>query len=240
MVIFGLKTTDDKDVVDLEASDICIAWNPGYLNQMALISNYIPDFELSSILEPITPPTDFPGFLTFLTKAVMYDGFPAFLPCKMIMQNPNIDPPGPNFLDDFRSIDDNWRDISNTRYWKLISRVIGNIDVESWTGNININTYGALGNSGNISINASNRHGALPGYTGGNIKMHSDSEFRVFSDPRDLFLDTHLLGKLTGQFSWFSSVNGIKNAPPPILIKPLNTVQVLLNMLRSSISIWFC
>ncbi len=227
----SLKTIENKQLVDLEQEYTCIAWNPSYLNQMGIISKFIPGFDSSSILKPVSAPTDLASFLIFLTTAVMYDGFPSFLPTKMIMQNPNITPPSGDFLAMFRSIDDDWQNITNVAYWKLISKVVGNIDIESWSGDINIKTEGTLGNGGNINLIANNKYGALPGYEVGNVKIIANTPFRIYTDPRDLFLDTHLLGKLTGQFSWFSSVGGIKPAAPPISIKPLNPVQAILSLL---------
>lgn len=160
----------------------------------------------------------------------------------MIMQNPNIETPNTpqESLANFRSIDDDWTKITNTNYWKLISKVIGNIDIKSWSGDINIETKGTLGNAGNINILARNKHGALPGYRAGNVTIKSDTPFRVFTDPRDLFLDTHLTGKFTGQFSWFSSsVTTNTLTVPPITVKPLENIQLLLNALGINISFGF-
>lgn len=169
-----------------------------------------------------------------MKTAFLYDGFPTFLPCKMIMQNPLVTPvSGSDWIKDFRTIDDNWNNITNTAYWKLISRVIGNIDIKSWSGDINIETEGSLGNAGNINLFANNKHGALPGYKVGNVQVTANTPFRVFTDPRDLFLDTHLMGKFYGQFAWFSTKPGQppSKTPPAITVKPLNTVQMLLQLL---------
>jgi hypothetical protein len=137
---------------------------------------------------------------------ILYDGFPTFLPCKMIMQNPNLGPVTPNeMLQDFRSIADDWTTITNTEYWKLIGKIVGNIDITSWSGDINIKTEGSLGNAGNINIRAQNKYGALPGYKTGNVIITADSPQRIYTDPRDLFLDTHFAGKMQGNFVFFSS-----------------------------------
>lgn len=199
---------------------------------MALIATMIPDFDTSSILESVEVPLDLGGILSFLQQMLLYDGFPTFLPCKMIMQNPNIAPPSGDWLSEFRYIDDDWLNITNTNYWKLFSKTIGNIDIRSWSGDINICTSGTLGNAGNINISAKNKYGNLPEYKTGNVNITADTPFRVYTDPRDLFLDTHLLGKLTGKFAWFSNANGpTGKTPPPISIKPLNPVQMILSLL---------
>lgn len=61
--------------------------------------------------------------------------------------------------------------------------------------------------------------------------MVADTPFRIYTDPRDLFLDSHLLGKLTGKFAWFSSTQPPSNTPPAISIKPFNIVQMVLQLL---------
>lgn len=96
MAIFGIKTIENKQLADLEGDFICIPWNPTYLNQLTLISTLIPGFDEEMILKEITVPTDLAGIFTFLQQMVLFDGLPTFLPCKMIMQNPNIDPVMPS------------------------------------------------------------------------------------------------------------------------------------------------
>lgn len=232
----GINTIEDKKLADLEQETFIIPWNPSYLDQVALLATLVPGFDPDMIVEPLTPPTDLTSLLKFLQTAVMYDGFPTFLPCKMIMQNPAIETPVPDdWLARFRTIDDNWNNITNTAYWKLISKVIGNIDIKSWNGDINVQTYGTLGNAGNINLFANNRYGALPGYKVGNVNIVADTPFRIYTDPRDLFLDTHLMGKIYGKFAWFSHATN-PNAddslmPPTITVKPLQPVQELLQLL---------
>jgi hypothetical protein len=157
------------------------------------------------IINTPTVGSDIASIFTFLQTSAIYDGLPTFLPCKMIMQNPNIKSVSGAWIDNFRSIDDDWTNLNDNNYWKLISKVIGNIEIDSWNGDINIKTKGTLGNTGNINIIANNQYGALPGYKAGNVNIDAQSPFRIFTDPRDLFLDTHLRGKFLGQFSWFSS-----------------------------------
>ena len=229
----GITTVENKQIADLEKECCIIPWNPSYLKAVTLISQLVPGFNQDMIITDPIAPTDLTSFLQFLQTAVMYDGFPTFLPCKMIMQNPSIEPPGDGWISNFRKIDDNWNTITNTNYWKLISKVIGNIDIKSWSGDITVETKGTLGNAGNINLFANNKYGALPGYKVGNVQVAAYTPFRVFTDPRDLFLDTHLLGKLQGKFAWFSNANGQKQGktPPAITLKPLAPVQQLLQML---------
>lgn len=141
------------------------------------------------------------------------------------MQNPNVQPPEKvksKWIQDFRSIDVNWNSVSNQAYWKLISKVIGNIDITSWSGDITVQTEGILGNAGNINIFAKNKHGGLPGYQCGNINMTASTPFTIFTDPRDLFFDTDLKNKLKGKYYLFSSMSSPDN---PLFNMPMNTVK---------------
>ena len=157
----------------------------------------------------------------------------------MIMQNPNISSVSGNWIDNFRSIDDDWTNLNDNNFWKLISKVVGNITVKSWNGDIDLNTTGTLGNGGNINIIANNQYGALPGYKAGNVNIDAQSPFRIFTDPRDLFLDTNLKGKLKGTFCWFNS-SAAAGGTETITVKPFMPVQLILNFLRNSSSIWIC
>lgn len=234
LVISGINTVENAVVADFKKEYTCIPWNPSYLKQMAILSRVIPGLSLNTLLEPVAFEPTLPGIFNFLKSQIMFDGFPSYLPCKMIMQNPNIETPeNPQIaLENFRTIDEDWTKVTNTNYWKLISNVMGNIDIKSWTGNINIVTSGALGNAGNINILANNKHGALPGYHVGNVNIKANTPFRTFTDPRDLFLDTHLVGKIFGQFAWFSTPAGGKPMmPPAITVKPFDKVQMILNLL---------
>jgi hypothetical protein len=233
LVISGINTIENKKLSDLEGEYICIPWNPSYLNQLTLVSQIIPGFDEDMILKEVSVPTDLGGILTFLSQMVLFDGLPTFLPCKMIMQNPNVEPVMPSgLLKKFRTIADDWTNITNKEYWKLIGKVVGNIDIKSWSGDINIMTEGTLGNAGNINIRAKNKYGALPGYKTGNVIITADDPQRIFTDPRDLFLDTHLMGKLQGKFAWFSSV--IPTDSPSITVKPFAPAQMLLQALRNT------
>ena len=224
----GIKTIENKYLADFEQEYTCIAWNPSYLKQMSILSN-LPGFDEDIIFQDIDVPTDFTGIISFLQQMILYDGFPSFLPCKMILQNPNISAPTePDWIKNFRSIDENWNNISNTAYWKLLGKLMGNIEISSWNGDISMTTTGTLGNAGNINIFARNKYGVLPGYQAGNVKIAADTPFRIYTDPRDLFLDTDLMSKLTGKLVMFSSANGVSNTTPTISIKPFSDLQSLL------------
>lgn len=90
----------------------------------------------------------------------------------------------------YRDVEDNWKNVTNDAYWKVLGRIIGNIDVRSWSGDINIVTEGRLGNAGNINISANDSIGALPGYKTGNVNISNKAKRTVYTDPRDLFLDS--------------------------------------------------
>lgn len=242
MVIFGINTIQNKTLADLDGEYCCIPWNPSYLNQMSLIAQFLPGFDEEMLFKGLTPPSDFVGLITFLATNVLYDGFPTFLPCKMIMQNPNLEAVPPSgLLKQFRTIADNWNTITNKEYWKLIGKIVGNIDITSWSGDINIKTKGSLGNAGNINIRAQNKYGALPGYKTGNVIITADAPQRIYTDPRDLFLDTHLIGKLQNNFVFFSSSipGGNPLSPPPPQIVPFRPVQMVINALGVPASLGF-
>ena len=90
----------------------------------------------------------------------------------------------------FSKAEDDWRNITNEAYWKVLGKVVGNIDIRSWSGDINIKTEGRLGSAGNININAKDSVGTLPGYTGGNVNITSNAKKVVYTDPRNMFFDS--------------------------------------------------
>ena len=202
----GINTVKNEALFNFDKDYICMAWNPGYLNNLAAIQATGLDISKDIILTDLNPNLfDIKAiFKNFIGTLILYDGFPTFLPCRMIMQNPNVIPTS-SWFEDFRTIDDDWTNVTNTAYWKLISKVIGNIDIKSWNGDINIETEGTLGNGGNIRLTANNKNGALPGYNCGNILMKSNTDFKIYTDPRDVFFDTDLQQKLNGgKFAFFS------------------------------------
>lgn len=236
----GITTVQNKQFADFEKQYVCVPWNPSYLKYMSFISPFINLDIPSLVLQDISGPasTVATWLLSMSTIHCLFDGFPSFLPCRMIMQNPNTQAPEKSaneWIEDFRSIDLNWNGILNTTYWKLIGKLMGNIDILSWCGDITINTQGTLGNAGNINIFANNKHGGLPGYECGNIKMIANSPQRIYTDPRDLFFDSSLPKKILGKYTLFSSnttdgtILGDLNVQSTV--KPFQIIQMLLNIL---------
>ena len=236
----GIKTIENKELVDFEQEYTCIPWNPSYLKQMSLLS-VIPGFDETMIFNDVSSiGSDLSSLLSNLQKFILFDGCPSFLPCKMILQNPNIKPPTEkNWIKDFRSIDENWNNISNTAYWKILGKLMGNIEISSWNGDISLETYGTLGNAGNINIFAKNKYGILPGYQAGNVKIAADTPFRIFTDPRDLFFDSDLKSKIAGKFIMFSSANGISSTPPNISVFPFKNAQDIIKLLGIPVEFGF-
>lgn len=237
----GLETVP-SEFVNFDIEDVCIPWNPSYLNQMQILANI--GVTPENIVNAGKPPEDFVEFLTWLqnTANLLFDGFPTYTPCKMIMQNPNIQAPSGvadgSWLKNFRSIDDDWKNITNTAYWKLISKVVGNVSIDSWTGDISLRTQGQLGNAGNINLLANNMYGGLAGYETGNVKIMSNSPFRVYTDPRDLFFDSDLTSKMTGKIICFSTVSG-SMTPKVAKYKPMEKAQALLEVIGVPVQFGF-
>lgn len=96
MVIFGINTIENKKLADLEGDYTCIPWNPTYLNQLTLVASILPGFDEDMILKEVNCPNNIIGLFLYLQQNMLYDGFPTFLPCKMIMQNPNLGPTLPS------------------------------------------------------------------------------------------------------------------------------------------------
>jgi hypothetical protein len=229
----ALKTIEDKSVADFNKEYTCVPWNPGYLQYMSVLSK-IPGFDLKSVCYDMSNLcSDLVTFLKNLpTTLILYDGFPAFLPCKMILQNPNVTPPSDNsWINTFGDADDDWNAISNTKFWKVPGKVMGNIDISSWSGDININTQGKLGNAGNINIHANNNHGVLPAYKAGQVNISANSPLRVYTDPRHLFFDSDLKAKTTGRFVMFSTPGSAPGDIPTVSIKPFELFQTALKVI---------
>lgn len=177
-----------------------IPWNPVFLDNVQLISMIISDFDPTKLLfnNNILQINDIGQVLDFIMSLPMmaiYDGLPAFFPVKMILQNPNKEPVKEDVwkngqYKNYHSVEDNWKDVTNTAYWKVLGRIVGNIDIKSWSGDINIKTEGRLGNAGNINIEANDKVGTLEGYKAGNVNISSNAKRVIYTDPRNLFLDS--------------------------------------------------
>jgi hypothetical protein len=206
--------------------DVVIPWNPVFLSNLQLISMIIKDFDPKTVL---FTRKDFQfqniqevlNFIINLPLTIVYDGLPNTFPCKMITQNPNIRPVNemdwkdniatltPGEYRNYSSIDDNWRNVSNTAYWKVVGRLVGNIDIRSWSGDINIITEGRLGNAGNININACDSVGTLPDYKAGNINITNKAKAKIYNDPRHYFFDSqNILNRLNILTNGNSAVPG--------------------------------
>lgn len=193
----GLETVGDSR---FEQNSIVVPWNPCFLSNLQLLGMIIQDFDPSKILftNIIASLGDVSSILNFIMQLPMlaiYDGLPAFLPVKMIAQNPNHEPVKKEDWDagqykNYCNAEDNWKNITNTAYWKIIGKVVGNIDIRSWSGDINIKTEGRLGNAGNINIIAEDPVGTLPGYKGGTINIKSKAKKVIYTDPRNMFFDS--------------------------------------------------
>lgn len=200
----GIETIGNKA---FEKSDVVIPWNPSFLENLQIISQMIKGFDVNNVL---FTRKDFNfqnvyevlNFIINLPLTIIYDGLPTILPCKMITQNPNIQPVKtmdwkdnlatltPGEYRNFSTVDDDWHNVTNEAYWKVIGRLVGNIDIKSWSGDINIATQGRLGNAGNINISAKDSVGTLPDYKAGNLNISNKAKSKIHNDPRHYFLDS--------------------------------------------------
>lgn len=193
----GLETVGDSR---FEKESMVIPWNPTFLNNLQMISMIISDFDPNKIffnnnILNISDVGSLMSFIMSLPMTAVYDGLPAFFPVKMITQNPNHAPVEESDwkageYKNFAKSEDDWRNISNEGYWKVLGKVVGNIDIRSWNGDINVITQGRLGNGGNINIIANDPIGTFPGYQGGTINIKNRAKKAVYTDPRNLFFDS--------------------------------------------------
>lgn len=191
-----------------------VPWNPGFLFKIReLYSN--DEFNLNqamlsgmALTTDINSNSDFIKLLDEIEQLKIYDGLPVFMPTKMIIQNPNIK--APNNEDDlswiptFRSEPSDWKNINEDVMWKLPGKLMGNINIETWSGDINIKTDSTIGCAGNINISASERGGTMPGYKIGTVNIKAYGNERIYPDPRDLFLDSNYEAKEAKKYQLFS------------------------------------
>ena len=219
----NLQCIKNDDVANFSKKSVVIPWNPGFLAEIEKNIAMFPTFnKIDAVTKGLNFPTDifdFGGFISFfksLPNLLIYDGLPVFLPTKMIFQNPNI--PSPNNTDDlnwipkFRSEVNDWRSGDNESYWKIPGRMMGNINIETWSGDINIKTESELGCAGNINITATEKTGTFPGYQIGCVNIKNSAKRRIYPDPRDLFFDSDFMMKNSGQLKLFSHGTNIKDA----------------------------
>lgn len=219
----NMQCIKNDDLADFCEKTVVIPWNPGFL---AEINKNIAMYPTFNKYEATTKGLDFPtdifdiqGFVQFfasLPNLLIYDGLPVFLPTKMIVQNPNI--PEPNNINDlnwipkFRSEASDWRNIPDDVYWKLPGKLMGNINIETWSGDINIKTESQIGCAGNINISACEKTGTLPGYKIGCVNISNSGKKRIYPDPRDLFFDSNFEARNKGQLNLFSHATNYDDA----------------------------
>ena len=192
-----------------------IPWNPDFVRQIKENVLAFPDVSpTANALKGMEFPTDIEGlgdYIELLKNAqelLIYDGLPVFLPGKMIVQNPNI--VSPNNADDvswittFRDEAKDWRSIKDDVMWKLPGRLMGNINIETWSGDINVKTKSELGCAGNINIQAEEKLGTFNGYKIGTLNFSANGKERIYPDPRDLFLDSDFFAKNAGMLMLFT------------------------------------
>lgn len=244
----NLQCIKNDDVADFSKKTMVIPWNPGFLAEIekniAMFPTFTKEMATSKGLDFPTDILDFAGFVSFfksLPNLLIYDGLPVFLPTKMIVQNPNI--PSPENTDDlswipnFRSEVTDWRSGDNEMYWKLPGRMMGNINIETWSGDINIKTESELGCAGNINIVASEKTGTLPGYQIGCVNIKNSAEKRIYPDPRDLFFDSDFMMRNVGRLKLFSHGTNIEDAIDKKNLLLPEFTSSLLNVLGLSVSV---
>ena len=178
-----------------------IPWNPDFVRHInenpAKYRNISPVNAALSGMAFNTDINNFEDFVELMKTAqqlLIYDGLPVFLPTRMIVQNPNITSPQNendlSWLASFGEDAKDWRTVKDDVMWKLPGRMMGNINIESWSGDINIKTESELGCAGNINLKAEEKIGTFNGYKAGTITLKNSAKKRVYSDPRNLFLDS--------------------------------------------------
>jgi hypothetical protein len=219
----NLQCIKNDNVANFAKESVVIPWNPGFLAEINKNITMFPTFNKEiATATGFDFPTDITSFgsvasfYTSLPEQLIYDGLPVFLPTKMIVQNPNIpapmNPDDLSWIPNFRSEVTDWRSGDNTMYWKLPGRMMGNINIETWSGDINIKTDSELGCAGNINIVANERTGTLPGYQIGCVNIKNSAKKRIYPDPRDLFFDSDFMMKMAGQLKLFSHGTNVEDA----------------------------
>ena len=223
----NLQCKKDDSKAQFNKKCITIPWNPSFVTQLEKLALLYPSFnKIDSILgaEELNDKLDLSSFdiskfvksfKEFTSSLLIYDGLPVFLPTRMIVQNPNISIPknvdDVSWVPNFRSEAKEWREISSSDFWKLPGRMMGNINIETWSGDINIKTNSELGCAGNINIEATESAGTLPGYKIGTVNIKNEGKKRIYPDPRDLFLDSDFQSRLGGQFKLFKHATNFRD-----------------------------
>lgn len=214
----NLQCKKDDSKAQFNKKSVTIPWNPSFVTQLEKMAILYPSFNktdcilkaeaLSDELTSFDISSFVKLFKDFTSTLLIYDGLPVLLPTRMIIQNPNIPIPknvnDVSWVPNFRSEASDWKNISPSDFWKLPGRMMGNINIETWSGDINIKTNSELGCAGNINIEATESAGTLPGYKIGTVNIKNEGRKRIYPDPRDLFLDSDFQSRFMGQFKLFS------------------------------------
>lgn len=237
----NLQCIEDITKADFHEKTVIIPWNPSFLTKISSMSSMYSGFSKENILlqgEGFLKDIDdlsqldvsvVISLISSLKNLLIYDGLPVFLPTKMIIQNPNTaEPMNDNdlsWIPVFRNEPKDWRVIPDDIQWKLPGRCMGNINIETWSGDINIKTDSSLGCAGNISLYANESTGTMPGYKIGTIDIKSNANKRIYPDPRDLFFDSNFDKKLQGKLEIFSHAASDKPQLRNSILPPvLNTI----------------
>jgi hypothetical protein len=219
----NMQCVKNDDIANFCQKSVVVPWNPGFLAEIRenpLLNLTFNKYDATT--KGLNFPTsifDIQGFIEFflsLPNLFIYDGLPVFFPTKMIIQNPNI--PEPNNTNDlswipkFRSEATDWRNIPDDVYWKLPGRMMGNINIETWSGDINIKTESEIGCAGNINISACEKTGTMTGYKIGCVNISNSAKKRIYPDPRDLFFDSDFKARNQGQLNIFSHATNLDDA----------------------------
>jgi len=208
----NMECVKNDNLANFERKMTVIPWNPEFVRK---VNETVKGFStMNAALQGFNFSTDVSGFgdvVKILAKAqelLIYDGLPVFLPTMMILQNPNIVAPNNSsdvsWIQSFRDEASDWKNVKDDVMWKLPGRMMGNINIKTWSGDINIKTESKLGCAGNINIKATESAGTLPGYKIGTINIENNGRERVYPDPRDLFLDSDFQMRQSGVLEMFS------------------------------------
>lgn len=228
----NLQCIENKAVADFFQRSTVIPWNPSFLQKVKSMANAPVDIS-EAMLKGMDFPTDINGIGDFTKlmqeadKLMIYDGLPVFFPSKMIAQNPTMGAPESSqdlsWVPNFSSEPKDWRDISDDVMWKMPGRLMGNINIETWSGDINIKTDSKLGCAGNINIEARENTGTIAGYKIGSVNIKNYGKERIYPDPRHLFLDSVFESKLNGKWELFSH-GTLKADIGPVLDKSVDGI----------------
>lgn len=221
----NIQCVKNENLADFGKRSTVIPWSPEFVRQVRENSTMFPGVSpTANALKGMGFSTDVNEFSDFIQlmkdaqELLIYDGLPVFLPARMIVQNPNVTAPENaddlSWIPTFRDEDTDWRSVRGDVMWKLPGRLMGNISIETWSGDISVRTASELGCAGNIILKAEEKLGTFSGYRIGCISMEANGKERVYPDPRDLFLDSDFFRKNAGRLTMFThGTNPEKSGP---------------------------